>query len=71
MERKGAARFRVTGAMLPNLVGREVCVVGTVLRVAPSGQRVRLRCVDGREIECNLTSKLQVGRADVTFLISD
>ncbi|CAL8093497.1 unnamed protein product [Calicophoron daubneyi] len=59
MEQKIGARFRVTGAMLPNLVGREVCVVGTVLRVNPSGQRIRLRCVDGREIDCNLLSQLQ------------
>ena len=60
MEGKSIARFRVTGAMLPNLVGRDVCVVGKVLNVASSGQRLRLRCVDGREVECNLVSQLQV-----------
>ncbi|TGZ65470.1 hypothetical protein CRM22_005869 [Opisthorchis felineus] len=59
MDRTTGARFRVTGAMLPNLVGRDVCVVGTVLNVASTGQRLRLRCVDGREIECNLQSQLQ------------
>ncbi|VDQ02548.1 unnamed protein product [Trichobilharzia regenti] len=45
--------------MLPNLVGRDVCVLGTVLRVAPSGQRIHIRCVDGKEIDCNLISPLQ------------
>ncbi|CAH8517666.1 unnamed protein product [Schistosoma mattheei] len=35
--------------MLPNLVGRDVCIVGTALRVAPSGQRIHIRCADGRE----------------------
>ncbi|KAF8570177.1 hypothetical protein P879_04997 [Paragonimus westermani] len=59
MDIKAGARFRVTGAMLPNLVGRDVCVLGTVLRVAPNGQRLRLRCADGLEIDCNLQSPLQ------------
>lgn len=59
MDSKSGARFRVTGAMLPNLVGREVCVVGTVLHVSASGQQLRLRCVDGREVNCTLQSPLQ------------
>nr|AAX31071.1 SJCHGC09784 protein [Schistosoma japonicum] len=58
-DQKPIARFRVTGSMLPNLVGRDVCIVGTVLRVSPSGQKVHMRCVDGREIDCNLLSPLQ------------
>ncbi|VDO69135.1 unnamed protein product [Schistosoma curassoni] len=58
-DQKPTARFRVTGSMLPNLVGRDVCIVGTALRVAPSGQRIHIRCADGREINCNLLSPLQ------------
>ncbi|CAH8525028.1 unnamed protein product [Schistosoma intercalatum] len=58
-DQKPTARFRVTGSMLPNLVGRDVCIVGTALRVAPSGQRIHIRCADGREIDCNLLSPLQ------------
>lgn len=64
MEQKSVARFRVIGSMLPNLVGRDVCVVGKVISVAPSGQRIHLKCTDGKEIDCNLISQLQVGIKD-------
>ncbi|KAL7053334.1 hypothetical protein AAHC03_05316 [Spirometra sp. Aus1] len=58
-EKKGAT-FRVLGAMLPRLVGREVCVLGKVLSVAPSGQELTLKCADGIEVKCILPSPLQV-----------
>uniref|UniRef100_A0A5K3EHH6 Pyridoxal phosphate homeostasis protein n=1 Tax=Mesocestoides corti TaxID=53468 RepID=A0A5K3EHH6_MESCO len=59
-QEKRSARFRVVGSLIPRLIGREVCVLGKVVSVVPSGQQISLRCADGVEVKCTLPSPLQV-----------